>query len=281
MAELEWELVVDGFGRLEAPCFDAAGRLCFADMRPPGKVYRLEPDGTVSALFDREHVGGLVPHAGGGLVATGPRVGIVTDDGAEKVLLTPDPGWGFNDFITDAGGDIFVGKFGERPAAGGDSVTGSLWRIGPRGVATHCYDGIQLTNGLGLSPDGSRLYHADTGPGVVWVSDINDAGLPVNRRLFYDLTEGSPDGMAVDESGCVLIATMAVGKITRVRPDGQLDQLFHGPQKWTASLCFGGEDGRDLYAVTFGGEPYDLERSGAVYRTRVDVAGMPIPPARV
>ena len=42
------------------------------------------------------------------------------------------------------------------------TVTASLWRLAPGGVVTRCYDGIQLTNGIGISPDGARLYHNDT-----------------------------------------------------------------------------------------------------------------------
>jgi sugar lactone lactonase YvrE len=99
--------------------------------------------------------------------------------------------------------------------------------------------------------------------------------------VFYQLDAGSPDGMAVDESGCVWVATMVVGQLIRLTPQGHVDQVLNGPQAWTSSLCFGGSDGRDLYATTFGGEPYESTRSGGVYRTRVDVAGTPIHPARV
>ena len=31
MQDLEWELLIEGFGKLEAPCLDLEGRLCFVD----------------------------------------------------------------------------------------------------------------------------------------------------------------------------------------------------------------------------------------------------------
>ncbi len=46
------------------------------------------------------------------------------------------------------------------------------------------------------------------------------------------------------------------------------------------SLCFGGDDLRDLYIVT-GSRGGPSESCGTVYRLRSDVAGLPLPPARV
>lgn len=277
----EWECVAEGFGRVEAPCFDADGRLCFADMRPPGVVQRLGANRTVTTLVAREHVGGLVPHVDGGLVATGHDVAILREGEPERVVLKPGHGWGFNDLTTDAHGNVFVGMHGERPTGKPPNVTASLWRIAPGGEATRCYDGVGLTNGLGLSPAGDRLYHNDTIARVVLVSDMTDQGLPTNRRVLHELRYGTPDGMAIDEAGCIWVAAMSSGKIVRVTPDGDQDLVLDAPSTWTASLCFGGADRRDLIAVTFGGGPYDEQRSGGIFRTRVGVAGAPIVPARI
>ena len=46
------------------------------------------------------------------------------------------------------------------------------------------------------------------------------------------------------------------------------------------SLCFGGDDMRDLYVVT-GSRGADNDRAGTVYRTRAEVPGLPVAPARV
>jgi sugar lactone lactonase YvrE len=281
MGRNSWECVVDGFGRLEAPCFDLEGRLCFADRRPPGAIFRLEADGSVTEVAKCEAVGGLVPHADGGLVVSARTVSVLEPQGDQRVVSQPVGGWGFNDSVTDADGNLFVGMHGEQPTGEAPAVTASLWKLSRGGEATMCYDGIQMTNGVGLSPDGSRLYHNDTTPRTVWVSDISADGLPIDRRAFFELNEGGPDGMAMDESGCVWIAAITAGRVVRVTPDGKEDLTVETPSKWVASLCFGGPDGRDLYVVTFGGEPYDPERSGAVYRTRVAASGAPVVPATI
>jgi sugar lactone lactonase YvrE len=285
MSESVWELVIDGFGRLEAPAFDKNGRLCFSDMEEPGGVFRLEQDGLVTRLAERHHVGGVLAHIDGGLLVTGPHVVVLYDDGTERMVMEHrsglGDGWGFNDMITDQEGNVFVGMHGEIPTGGPVTVTSSLWRLEPGGVVRHCYDDIQMTNGIALSPDGARLYHADTTPRTIWVSDIDEQGLPQNRRVHHVLRYGSPDGVAIDEEGCLWLAGVGAGKIVRVTPDGAEDLVLEAPQVFTSSVRFGGDDGRDLYCATFGGERYDPGRTGAIFRTRVDVAGAPITPARV
>lgn len=279
--KVNWELMADGLGRLEAPCLDGRGQLCFADIRPPGAVYRLDGDGVVTKLADREHVGGLVAHAGGGLLASGHDVAVLDEYGGVRVVLEPGDGWGFNDLTTDAAGNVFVGRHGEKPTGKAPTVAASLWRIGAAGQASRCYGGIQLTNGLGFSPDGSHLYHNDTVIRTLLVSDVGADGRLANRRVCFVLDAGSPDGLAVDADGCVWVAAMSAGRIIRVTPDGREDLVLESPSRWPASVCFGGADGRDLYVVTFGGEPYDSDRAGAVFRTRVDVPGAPVTPAMV
>jgi sugar lactone lactonase YvrE len=281
MSAASWELVADGFARLEAPCFDKEGRLCFADRIPPGTLQRIERDGSVTTLYEREDVGGLVPHADGGLLVSGRDVAILGDDGRERIVMTPEGGWGFNDVATDAAGNVFVGMHGERPTAQLPTITASLWRLGVDGTKTFCYDGVTLTNGIRVSPDGTHLYHNDTHVATVWVSDLDDAGLPVRRRAHHVLRFGNPDGMAIDEAGCPWVAACGAGKVVRITPDGKEDLVVDTPQDYVASLCFGGGDRRDLYIVTFGGEPYDPGHSGAIYRTRVDVVGAPVVPARI
>ena len=66
----------------------------------------------------------------------------------------------------------------------------------------------------------------------------------------------------------------------RFGPDGGLDDVLDVPAGFVSSLCFGGEDMRDLYVTTAdnGGHP---DRRGTLFRTRVDVAGLPAPAARV
>lgn len=272
-----WDLIVEGLGKLEAPCFDLEGRLCMTDRAGSGRILRLEPDGSLITLAERAHVGGLAAHASGGLVASGHQVSHLQEDGSERLLLDAGDGWGFNDLTTDAEGRVFVGRFDVDPLPPHMGQGGSMWRIDGPGVTAKCYGDVALTNGVGLSPDGSTLYHNDTAPRTVWVTEIGSDGMPQNRRSLCQV-DGSPDGMAVDEAGCLWIALMGSGRIVRVTPEGQPDMIVDAPRPYTSSVCF---DGYDLYAVTFGGPPYDEQHSGAVFRAHVGVAGAPVHPATV
>jgi gluconolactonase len=52
------------------------------------------------------------------------------------------------------------------------------------------------------------------------------------------------------------------------------------PLPMVTSLCFAGDDLRDLYIVTGSrGGPHD--NCGSIFRMRADVAGLPLPLARV
>jgi sugar lactone lactonase YvrE len=274
-----WESVVAGFGRLEAPCYDGQGRLWFTDMEADGAVHRLESDGSVVEVAVRSHVGGLVPHAAGGVVATGHSVAVL-GDGPSRTVMALAGGWGFNDLTTDRAGNVFVGMHGERPTASLPMAKASLWRVGVDGSVSCCYGGINLTNGLGVSPDGTRLYHADTLGRVIWVSDLGADGMPEPPRVFHEVGIGMPDGMAVDETGSVWYAAVGAGRVVRVSPNGVEDLVVETPMAWVSALCFGGSDGRDLFVTTFGA-PYDPANTGSVLCTRSPVAGAPITPARV
>ena len=276
-----WDVLIDGLSRLEAPCLDLDGNVCFSDISGDGQIFRIDASGQLQTVgAARSHVGGLVPHVDGSFVASGHTVAVLDANGGERVVIDADGGWGFNDLCTDADGNVFVGMHTERPTIDPPAIDASLWRVGADGSVVRCYDGIQLTNGLGFSPDGASLYHNDTLRKVVWVSDMVE-GRPVNRRVFHELRDGMPDGLAIDESGCVWVALIGVGKIIRLTPAGVDDFTLAVPMPYVSAVCFAGPDRRDLVVTTFGGAPYDNAHSGSVVTTRVDVAGARVTPARV
>jgi sugar lactone lactonase YvrE len=75
------------------------------------------------------------------------------------------------------------------------------------------------------------------------------------------------------------VAIFGGGCVTRYAPDGSTDRSVPVPARAVTSLCFGGSDRRDLYVVT--GDNQERSLRGCVFRTRVDVPGLPAPLARV
>ena len=78
----------------------------------------------------------------------------------------------------------------------------------------------------------------------------------------------------------IWVAIYNGGCAARYTPDGKLDRKIDVPAKAVTSLCFGGPDRRDLYVVT-ADNTEDPERKGTIFRTRIDVPGLPAPLARV
>ena len=81
-------------------------------------------------------------------------------------------------------------------------------------------------------------------------------------------------------TGCVWTAAYGGGCAVRFTPGGEVDRLLPVPARAVTSLCFGGADRRDLYVVTADNTD-DESLGGTVFRTRVDIPGLPAPLARV
>jgi gluconolactonase len=274
------EVLASGYNLIEAPRVDELDRLYFSDVRVTGGVYRRSPDGSVETLIPkRKGVGGMALNEGGGFVAGGKAL-IYWD---EKTRTSRDiftqyegrPLRGLNDLQPDDHGSVYVGSLEFDAEAGGQSIPCNLFRVDPDGTATKVWEGIQVTNGLGFSPDRKLLYHCDTATEAVWVYDVMPDRTLKDRRIFARV-EGWPDGMAVDAEAGVFVAMAHAGEVVRVKSNGTIDRRIKMPQSFVTSLTFGGRDQQDLYVVT----AKDKTAMGTVYRLRSDIPGLPIPRTR-
>ncbi|HUN50373.1 MAG TPA: SMP-30/gluconolactonase/LRE family protein [Candidatus Sulfotelmatobacter sp.] len=279
------QAVATGYGLIEGPVWDAAKGLYFSDVLNGG-VSLLDRQGKVSvAIEKRRGIGGMALHVAGGLVVGGRDIAFISlSDGRSKVLLTKEVtpiAIGFNDLTTDKAGRIYVGSLAYRVFGGETPRPGHLHVIDLDGSVRTISDGIMLTNGLGVSPDGKRLYHSDARGGLVRVYDVQPDGSVGPWRQFASLGETSvADGLKVAADGSVWVADAHGGRVAVYEPDGRHRQDLAVPLPMVTSLCFAGDDLRDLYVVTgSNGGPH--ANCGTVFRTRVDVAGLPLAPARV
>jgi D-xylonolactonase len=284
---MEFETLATGYGLLEGPRIDERNRLYFSDIRGGG-VFRRSPDGKIETLIpERKAVGGIALNTGGGLIVTGKTLAFWDEKGGKLRDLFAEwegkPLFGINDLTTDDQGSVWFGTFGFDIHAGFDFKTkppaGALFRIDAPGKVTKLAEGVEVTNGLGFSPDRKLLYHCDSQSGV-WVYDVRPDRTVSDRRLFAKVPEGAPDGMTVDAEGGVWAAVvMGPGEVVRFKPDGTLDRRVKVPAKSVTSVAFGGPDMRDLYAVTVN-NTNDRALKGTVFRTRSDIPGLPVPNAR-
>jgi gluconolactonase len=275
--------VATGYGLVEAPVWDAARGLYFSDVLNGG-IYLLDRADAVSTVIPkRRGVGGMALHAKGGLVIGGKNIAWVDEIGETRVLLAPEaiPGAiGFNDLTTDAAGRIYVGSLAYRVFADAPKP-GFLHVIDLDGSMRTLSDGVMLTNGLGFSPDGKRLYHSDARGNLVRVYDVKPDGGVGPWRQFCTLGEGHvADGLKVASDDSVWVADARGGRVAVFEADGTHRTDIAVPLPMVTSLCFGGDDLKDLYIVT-GSDGGPKENCGTVFRTRVEVPGQPWARARV
>jgi gluconolactonase len=277
---MKLETIAHGYGLIEGPRVDPEGRLFFSDV-PRGGVYCRLPDGSIETVVPkRRGVGGIALHADGGLVLSGRNICHVRA-GETRLLFERDDVAGWNDIFTDAAGRVLAGSLRSDPfGRDAGAEPGDLWRIDAPGRGTRLYGDVKLSNGIGLSPDGTRLYHSDSVPGEILVHELSPDGDAKRRRVLARLESGVPDGLAVDEQGGVWVAVYGGGRVARYSADGELEREIEVPASSVTSLCFGGPDRRDLY-ITSADNTEAPERRGTIFRTRSPVAGLPVAPARI
>jgi sugar lactone lactonase YvrE len=177
---------------------------------------------------------------------------------------------GFNDIAADRAGRLFAGVL--RQDAEGRPAPGELvWVTAPREHAVVCED--VHPNGIGIAPDGARLYLSDTFGRRLLVLALRGDALPVPLgELSTADVDGFPDGLAVDAEGCVWVAFYRGSCVARLAPDGRILRRVAVPALKPLSVCL---DGRSLYVVTATREP-GSDETGSVYRTPVDVGPAPV-----
>jgi gluconolactonase len=279
------EMLATGYGLIEGPVWDDNRGLLYADVINGG-VFRLAPDGAVTQVIEhRRGIGGMALHENGGIVVSGRNIALKpADGGPTQVLLAdnPDGGWiSFNDITTDGKGRIYAGALSFRPIDSDDTPKpADLFLIDLDGGARKVGGDIMLTNGLGFSPDGSKLYHSESRRDRVRVYDVDANGDLGPHRTFADISDGIPDGLAVAVDGSVWVAIAHGSRVDVFEPDGGLRRSIPCELPMITSVCFGGEDLMDFYIVTGSGGT-DRDDAGTVYRIRAEVPGLPVALAAV
>ncbi len=239
-------------------------------------------DGSISTVVPkRKTVGGIAFHADGGIVISGRDICHV-HDGVSRILFErPEGVGGFNDLFCDATGRVYTGSLRSDPFATGERSAGEAYVVDGAGSARQLYDGVGLSNGIGISPAGDRLYHVDSAAREVIVHALTSAGTVSDRNVLVRLPRGeTPDGLAVDEQGGVWVAVVGAGTVRRVTPEGALDTVIDIPATMVTSLCFGGPDRAEMFVVTADNTD-DPSRKGTVFTLHPGVRGTEVHPARI
>jgi len=182
-----------------------------------------------------------------------------------------------NDGKVGPDGCFWVGSMVAEPPR--QKPSGALYRVDINGNAERMVDGVIVSNGLAWSPDGRRMYHADSRGSYVQVYDFDAAtGRLANGRRLITLSpeEGLPDGAAVDEQGAYWSAGVTSGCINQISAEGRILRRFRLPLAAPTMPCFGGKDGRTLFVTSLASSSDGNHQGGTLIGFRVDVAGAPI-----
>jgi sugar lactone lactonase YvrE len=263
---------------LEGPCWDAgAARVLLVDIKgrqllahdwASAELRRIDVDVPCSAWLLRAS-GGTVAAGRAGLRAVGP-------DGLGELLVEIEadvPGNRSNDAKCDPAGRLWYGTMAEDEKEG----AGSLYRIDADHGVTAVLTGVTISNGLGWSPDGGRMYYVDSPTRRVDVLDYDvEAGHAENRRPLVDVSfvAGVPDGLAVDSEGGLWVAFHDGHVVCRFGPDGTHDETLRMPAARPTSCAFAGT-GLDRLVITTAAAPDGS--GGDLYVCETGVSGAPIP----
>jgi gluconolactonase len=195
-------------------------------------------------------------------------------------LRSPD------DLVFDSAGGLWFTDWG-KTHGGVRDITGVFYL--PRGSQTPILKipNRGAPNGIQLSPNGDRLYVAETYARWIMYWEIGDPGnIRMNPETLdgsYLLTasipgQGTLDSMGMDEEGNLYAATMlpdglaamSNGGITVVSPKGEIIEFIRFdiglPEPLPSNICFGGPDRKTAF-ITLGG-------TGRIVTCRMAIPGL-------
>jgi len=235
-----------------------------AALGPDGKLYVCNNGGFAWGELDGLLIPGDAPpdYVGGRI----QRVDL--DTGAVEDAYTECDGErlrGPNDIVFDADGGFYFTDLGKGHADTGTVDRGALYYARPDGSSiARIAAPLDHPNGVGLSPDGRRIYAAETYTGRIWWWNVNGPGQISGGDTFFGSGGGNFlysssgyelfDSLAIDSAGNVCQATILRPGISVVSPDGELVDFVEVPGRdpVITNICFGGPDLRTAYITASG-----------------------------
>lgn len=283
-------IIADGLRFPEGPVAMPDGSVILTEIER-GQITRVAPDGTKSVVatpgggpnglaigpdgklyccnnggFNWNEAGGfLAPHGiaddySGGRIE---RIDIATGE-VEVLYKSGDFGCtlrGPNDIVFDGHGGFWFtdhGKVDYRSRC--HDIVGIFYA---KADGSHLEEVIFPSynpNGIGLSPDGTRLYAAETYTcrltafNVIAPGKVDDAagpggpGIPLYRPAGYKFF----DSLGIEECGNICVATIGECGISVISPEGELVEFVPTDDIFTTNICWGGPDMKTAYVTLSG-----------------------------
>jgi gluconolactonase len=300
----DMQIITDGLRFPEAPVVMPDGSVIVTEIEQ-GRITRVAPDGSKTVVatpgggpnglaigpdgklyccnnggFNWSEAGGfLAPHGIASDYSGGRIERIDIDTGEVEILYkSGDHGCvlrGPNDIVFDEHGGFWFTDHGKVDyAARCHDIVGIFYGKTDGSHLEEVVFPSNNPNGVGLAPDGSALYAAETytcrlmkfnitAPGKV-APDAGPGGpgIPLYRPAGYKFF----DSLAVEACGNICVATIGECGISVISPEGELVEFVPTDDIFTTNIAFGGEDMMDAYLT--------LSGSGRLVKTRWSRPGL-------
>lgn len=264
----------------EGPVFDRrSGRLCWVDI-DNGMLFENDLEtGEQTHSTLPTLLGAAAPRSShdGFAVAVADGFGLVVN-GELQLLdpVLPEPYRRMNDAKCDSQGRLWAGSTHKEFVPG----VGALHRWDGHAASTVMATGFSLPNGLGWNADDTVMYLADSMTHQVFRAEYRDGGDALGEfAQLCGVSQGLPDGLAIDMDGCVWVAVWGGSAVHRYDGSGRLIGRVPMPVEKPSSCAFA-DDGT-LYITSASADlsASDLLQqplAGSVFAVSTNTRGVPV-----
>lgn len=239
---------------LESPCWDAKNQIIYCVSIEQCIIYGINTQTQeVKSYPTNGQVGCVVINEAGQLISAEKegiyQINPITSHRTLITQLETNPEMRYNDGKLDPLGDFLVGTKGyleEKPNEGQ-----LYWFDGKQSKVL--ISNTTISNGIGFSPCGNKLYFIDTPTKKVGCYSYNaqEGTAEFEKYLLEIPGTGYPDGMCVDKDGNIWVAEWEGGKVCKWDIEtGKKIQEIVLPCTRVTSCCLGGENLDWLYITT-------------------------------
>ena len=187
----------------------------------------------------------------------------------------------FNDGKCDTNGRLWAGTMD----VDAKKSIGSLYRIDSDfNVTTHIKN-VGVSNGLAWSLDNKFFYYIDSPKGTITRFNFNSlSGEIINPEILLKIPEsdGTPDGMTIDNEGNLWVALWDGHNVIKVHPEtGNILDQIKLPVPRVSCCTFGGKNLKTLFITTAkeglsDNQLQNFPLSGGIFKIDLDTKGIEV-----
>lgn len=183
-----------------------------------------------------------------------------------------------NDMVVDDTGRAYIGNFGFDLGRMHEKVPAEIILVRPDGEASVAARDLLFPNGTVITPDGKTMIVAETFGQRLTAFDLLPDGLLANRRVWAEMKGYFPDGICLDESGGIWVASPENhAGVLRVLEGGRITHRV-GVESNAYACMLGNHDRRTLFVLTAGAfNPQQAGAGGRIETVQVDIPGAGLP----